>query len=126
MQNAATPTQSVEYADTVTNDDDSDRTLFQQTNSEVKSLDDEIRDKVSAALHELLSDVQRSEDNEVSLEEFAEVRFMDFAGQKDYYATHQVFLSPYVLYLLVSDINKDIKSVTEQGLKFDDIAGMYF
>lgn len=34
----------------------------------------------------------------------------DFAGQKDYYATHQTFFTPNAIYLLVADITKDIKS----------------
>ncbi|CAC5384611.1 unnamed protein product [Mytilus coruscus] len=40
-------------------------------------------------------------------EHFAEGGFWDFAGQKQFYATHQTFLTGNAVYLLVVDISKD-------------------
>ncbi|CAG2235183.1 unnamed protein product [Mytilus edulis] len=45
-------------------------------------------------------------------EEFADCGFWDFAGQKEFYATHQTFLSTNSVYLLVVDISRDFKTKT--------------
>ncbi|VDI55497.1 Hypothetical predicted protein [Mytilus galloprovincialis] len=51
----------------------------------------------------------------------------DFAGQKDYYATHQTFFTPYAIYLLVADINDEIKATIEDGnINFDTMGGNIF
>ncbi|XP_052073394.1 leucine-rich repeat serine/threonine-protein kinase 2-like isoform X1 [Mytilus californianus] len=39
--------------------------------------------------------------------DFVECGLWNFAGHTDYYAIHQNFLTPHVIYLLVSDISKD-------------------
>ncbi|VDI26341.1 Hypothetical predicted protein [Mytilus galloprovincialis] len=57
-------------------------------------------------------------------EEFADCRFWDFAGQKEFYATHQTFLSSNAVYLLVVDISEDFKSKTYENMiekEFDTI-----
>ncbi|CAG2192036.1 unnamed protein product [Mytilus edulis] len=43
----------------------------------------------------------------------------DFAGQKDFYATHQVFLSNCAVYLLVTD-SLDFTTTEEPGINFED------
>lgn len=48
-----------------------------------------------------------------SMEDFAEVVMLDFAGQYDFYATHQTFLNKHAVYLLVLDISKDLKGISE-------------
>ncbi|XP_052086073.1 uncharacterized protein LOC127723463 isoform X2 [Mytilus californianus] len=45
----------------------------------------------------------------------------DFAGQKDFYATHQVFLSKCAVYLLVTD-SLEFSTVENQGLDFEGSA----
>ncbi|CAC5370508.1 unnamed protein product [Mytilus coruscus] len=45
-------------------------------------------------------------------EEFADCEFWDFAGQKEFYATHQTFLSTNAIYLLVADISKYFQGKT--------------
>ncbi|CAC5355627.1 unnamed protein product [Mytilus coruscus] len=45
----------------------------------------------------------------------------DFAGQKDFYATHQVFLSKCAVYLLVTD-SLHFTTAEEQGIDFEDSA----
>ncbi|CAG2241367.1 unnamed protein product [Mytilus edulis] len=42
----------------------------------------------------------------------------DFAGQKDFYATHQVFLSKSAVYLLVTD-SLEFSTIENQGLDFE-------
>ncbi|CAC5372593.1 TTN [Mytilus coruscus] len=59
-------------------------------------------------------------------EDFADCGFWDFAGQKEFYATHQTFLSTNAIYLLVVDISKDFASKTHQDMiddKFDKVGG---
>lgn len=60
--------------------------------------------------------------------ELADVGFWDFAGQKEFYATHQVFLSRNAVYLLVTDISKEFKKKTYNTMienQFDCIGGMF-
>ncbi|XP_052072270.1 uncharacterized protein LOC127710457 isoform X2 [Mytilus californianus] len=49
----------------------------------------------------------------------------DFAGQKEYYATHQTFLTPHAIYLLVADITDDIKKVQYDDQFNFDSSGDY-
>ncbi|VDI65638.1 Hypothetical predicted protein [Mytilus galloprovincialis] len=57
-------------------------------------------------------------------DEFADCGFWDFAGQKEFYATHQTFLSANAVYLLVVDISEEFKSKTYENMiekEFDTI-----
>ncbi|CAG2201782.1 LRRK2 [Mytilus edulis] len=57
-------------------------------------------------------------------EQFADCVFWDFAGKKELYATHQTFLTPNALYLLVIDISKDFTDTTYNDMterEFDSI-----
>ncbi|CAC5398283.1 unnamed protein product [Mytilus coruscus] len=57
-------------------------------------------------------------------EQFADCGFWDFAGQKEFYATHQTFLSANAVYLLVADISKDFSKKTYNDMleeNFDSI-----
>lgn len=47
---------------------------------------------------------------------FADCRFWDFAGQKEFYATHQTFLNPNAVYLLVVDVSTDFTSKTPNDM----------
>lgn len=49
----------------------------------------------------------------------------DFAGEKDYYVTHQTFLTSNAIYIIVADVNKDIKTLDmiAQDKDFDSIGG---
>lgn len=48
----------------------------------------------------------------------------DFAGQKEYYPTHQTFLTPHAIYLLVADITDDIKPIQkDQQLEAESSGG---
>ncbi|XP_071150425.1 probable serine/threonine-protein kinase pats1 [Mytilus edulis] len=59
-------------------------------------------------------------------EQFADCGFWDFAGQKDFYATHQTFLSTNAVYLLVTDVSIDFSNQTYHKMledKFDSVGG---
>ncbi|CAC5399888.1 MYBPC1 [Mytilus coruscus] len=59
-------------------------------------------------------------------EDFADCGFWDFAGQKEFYATHQTFLSTNAIYLLVVDISKDFADKTHKKMiedEFDKVGG---
>ncbi|XP_052093481.1 uncharacterized protein LOC127729668 isoform X1 [Mytilus californianus] len=45
-------------------------------------------------------------------EQYADCGFWDFAGQKEFYATHQTFLSTNAIYLLVVNISQDFTKKT--------------
>ena len=91
-----------------------------KTSESILNLEKDTDRKISEAHEKLLHDLKQLE---ISTDVFAECRFWDFAGEKDYYATHQVFLNPYVLYLLVTNMTIDIKFASKGVCKFDDIAG---
>ena len=107
-------------ADVATTSTTSAGTLVRKTNKTSTVLDKVITDRVTQALDNFLDELHK---HEASDDVCAECRFWDFAGQKDYYATHQVFLSPHVLYILVSDLSKDIKPVSTGITSYNTIAG---
>ncbi|CAC5387918.1 unnamed protein product [Mytilus coruscus] len=45
-------------------------------------------------------------------DQYADCGFWDFAGQKEFYATHQTFLSRNAIYLLVVDVSEDFEMNT--------------
>ncbi|XP_063448527.1 uncharacterized protein LOC134728058 [Mytilus trossulus] len=60
----------------------------------------------------------------LSQNEYAECGIWDFAGQKEFYATHQAFITSNSVFLLVADISKDVNidddtSMLQRG--FDSI-----
>lgn len=57
----------------------------------------------------LLKDFDGLQISAESMYDFAEVVMLDFAGQYEFYATHQTFLNKHAVYLLVLDISKDLK-----------------
>ena len=70
--------------------------------------------------------------NEASLSEypndkFADCGFWDFAGQKEFYATHQTFLSRNAIYLLVVDVSDKFEMKTFDNMiehQFESTGGM--
>ncbi|VDI77146.1 Hypothetical predicted protein [Mytilus galloprovincialis] len=60
---------------------------------------------------DLYSDLKGWSESEASLEDFAEVALLDFAGQYEFYATHQAFLNKHAIYLLVIDVSKNMKGL---------------
>lgn len=42
-----------------------------------------------------------------------QITFLDFAGQRMYYAFHQIYLSPKTIYILVVDMTKDLEDEVE-------------
>lgn len=76
-------------------------------------------------------------ESESSLDDFAETVLLDFAGQYEFYATHQTFLNKHAIYLLVIDVSKNLKGLMTSEdeddnffdlseVPFKDIGGKYF
>lgn len=72
---------------------------------------DQITDLVIKKMDEIISSSKMDKEKKES-GDLVECGIWDFAGQKDYYATHQTFFTPYAIYLLVVDIEDDIKPIT--------------
>ncbi|CAC5423659.1 unnamed protein product [Mytilus coruscus] len=49
-------------------------------------------------------------------DQYADCGFWDFAGQKEFYATHQTFLSRNAIYLLVVDVSEDFEMNTFENM----------
>ena len=107
-----------------------DQPVEQKTKSKQPSI-------VQSPHTDLLDDFQGIQDSDVSYEDLAEVRILDFAGQYEFYATHQTFLNKNAIYLLALDMSKDLKGILtpddpDEGFKditeipFEDIGGESF
>ncbi|XP_045177026.2 uncharacterized protein LOC123537390 [Mercenaria mercenaria] len=63
-----------------------------------------------------LQKVKRWKEN--SREERMYVSYWDFAGQATYYSTHQAFMAPSAVYVLVIDLTMDLKEKLVENLEF--------
>ena len=61
------------------------------------------------------------------------ISYWDYAGQSTYYSTHQVFMSPSAVYVLVVDLSVDFNEKLSDSLKFRtgainncSVAGTFF
>ena len=66
-----------------------------------------LKSEKRVGLLDTLSDVMNVE---LPKEFFAECAVWDFAGQKEFYATHQTFLTNCAIYLLTADLSKELSS----------------
>ncbi|CAC5414038.1 unnamed protein product [Mytilus coruscus] len=71
---------------------------------------DQITEKIIEKMDDIILDA-KTEKDKMTLEGLIECGIWDFAGQKDYYATHQTFFTPHAIYLLIADINEDLKAM---------------
>ncbi|CAG2233479.1 unnamed protein product [Mytilus edulis] len=81
-------------------------------------------DQIVDELIEMLKDPINKKEIKTS-DGLIECGIWDFAGQKDYYATHQTFFTPYAIYLLVVDINEDITTFTYDDQSDFNSSGEY-
>lgn len=81
----------------------------------------ELTEKILENMDTIIMKV-RNEREKMTSEGLVECGFWDFAGQKEYYATHQTFFTPHAIYLLVADIGDDIKD-TKHETNFSSIGG---
>ncbi|VDI09241.1 Hypothetical predicted protein [Mytilus galloprovincialis] len=97
---------------------------FQKQNSETSNKSD----LITAAIKEYMDDILfyvKDKKHKMTSEGLVECGIWDFAGQKDYYATHQTFFTQDAIYLLVVDIKDDIEAV-QHSKQFDiDLSGEY-
>lgn len=70
---------------------------------------------------ELLNDITKELNNELSNKKRLppRVTFLDFAGQRMYYAFHQIYLSPKTFYILVVDMTKRLDDKVEEHLDME-------
>ncbi|CAC5404120.1 unnamed protein product [Mytilus coruscus] len=87
-------------------------------NSEkVEKLTGEMNEKMNKIL--LLA---KNKKQKITSDDLVECGIWDFAGQKDYYATHQTFFTPHAIYLLVADIEDAMTGTEDDGsVNFDTI-----
>ncbi|XP_076115884.1 uncharacterized protein LOC143083515 [Mytilus galloprovincialis] len=82
-------------------------------------------DHITEAMKEKFNDLilyARAKKEKMTSEGLIECGIWDFAGQKDYYASHQTFFTPHAIYLLVADINEEIKAIKhDEELDFDSV-----
>lgn len=101
----------------------SDDVFPSQSNQKSDHVDlpDDMTKKIIDEMDTILMEVKKDQDKQ-TLQGLVECGLWDFAGQKDYYVTHQLFLNPHAIYLLVADISEDIEAVTGDE-DFDSIGG---
>lgn len=80
---------------------------------------DQITEILIEKMNEILSDAKNEQDKMTS-ESSVGCGIWDFAGQKDYYATHQTFFTQHAIYLLVADIEEGIED-SKHDNHFDSI-----
>ncbi|XP_063418376.1 uncharacterized protein LOC134701164 [Mytilus trossulus] len=80
---------------------------------------DDMMKKITDQMDKILLEIQKDKDKMTS-ESLVECGIWDFAGQKDYYATHQTFLNPHAIYLLVTNILDDLTTI-ENETDFDSV-----
>lgn len=85
---------------------------------------------ITAAIKEYMDDILfyvKDKKHKLTSEGLVECGIWDFAGQKDYYATHQTFFTPDAIYLLVVDIKDDIEVVQHsKQFNIDSSGGKIF
>lgn len=76
----------------------------------VQDIDKEANENENTAISTLMDAVKEmSNENNIR----PHITFLDFAGQKMYYAFHQIYLSPKTFYILVVDMTKGFEEKVE-------------
>lgn len=82
----------------------------------VQDIDKEANENENTAISTLMDAVKEmSNENHIR----PHITFLDFAGQKMYYAFHQIYLSPRTFYILVVDMTKGFEEKVE-GIDTDE------
>ncbi|XP_071177906.1 uncharacterized protein [Mytilus edulis] len=84
----------------------------------------QITEAVIDKMDEIISYVKKEKDS-MTNQGLIECGIWDFAGEKEYYATHQTFLTPHAIYLLVADIRDDLKPIEYDKQFNSDSSGDY-
>ncbi|XP_052097313.1 uncharacterized protein LOC127732278 [Mytilus californianus] len=96
--------------------------------SDKENIDENIDDNGPSLLvmpEDLMSHVLTYSATNTSSNLYALCELWDFAGQKEFYATHQAFLTSNAVYLVVADMNSDIskQSTSQCFANFQDVGG---
>lgn len=84
-------------------------------------------DQITEAIVNKMEDITlyvKNKKETMTDEGLIECGIWDFAGQKEYYPTHQTFLTPHAIYLLVADITDDLTPIEyDKQFKSDSSGG---
>ena len=80
------------------------------------SLHDTSIDKASELVSNLLTEETGKGEDCKPVEPQCRIILCDFAGQRDYYATHHIFLDNMAIYVLVLDISKHLDEIAVDEL----------
>lgn len=73
------------------------------TSSLALNTDDKRKDETED-INNIFDDVEKGLNTQLSDDEYADCIFLDFAGQKEYYTTHQTFLTKKAVYLITASL----------------------
>ncbi|CAG2205049.1 unnamed protein product [Mytilus edulis] len=104
--------------DTLTPKQIHDESSLSPVNHNFKNTDD-ITDAMISEMDTIILDAKNQKELMTS-EGLVKCGIWDFAGQRDYYATHQTFFTPHAIYIIVADITEDIKPF-KQNEEFNSI-----
>ncbi|VDI58566.1 Hypothetical predicted protein, partial [Mytilus galloprovincialis] len=76
--------------------------------NKTSQITDIMKQQIIEKMNSILSDVRKHKKVD---DELADCALWDFAGERDYYATHQTFLTKHAIYVIVTDVSKDIKDI---------------
>lgn len=89
----------------------------------LSDISEEMKNKMLGNMDQILSEVKK-EYEEMSSNDMVECGLWDFAGEKEYYVTHQTFLTQNAIYLIVADLTEDIVTrKMEKDLNYKGIGG---
>ncbi|XP_071121648.1 probable serine/threonine-protein kinase roco6 [Mytilus edulis] len=83
-------------------------------NDVISEKDDLTAKMIVEKMNDIIWEAKTEKEKNTS-EALIECGIWDFAGQRDYYASHQTFFTPHAIYLLVADISEDIKDINYDG-----------
>ncbi|VDH97162.1 Hypothetical predicted protein [Mytilus galloprovincialis] len=109
-------TQSIEKIEKIATDNDSSKYL--------KENEDENKSSLLTMPEDLLARVlSKTSNSYIASNQHALCGLWDFAGQKEFYATHQAFLTSCAIYLVVADIDDDIskQDITQYFADYSEV-----
>lgn len=99
-------------------------------NETVKINDNGYFDQITEAMVNKMDDITfyvKNNKETMQDEGLVECGIWDFAGQKEYYATHQTFLTTDAIYVIVADMTDDLEALRyDDQIKFNTAGGKIF
>lgn len=92
------------------------------TSTSANQTSEQITEAMTKKMDDIILYVKKKKDS-MTNQGLIECGIWDFAGQKENYATHQTFFTPHAIYLLVVDIEDEIKPIHCDKFNFDSSGG---